>query len=399
MSFFFEGLWHLSWWGIAIFTLVATHYTCLAVTVFLHRCQAHRSVELHPVIEHFFRFWLWLSTGMVTKEWTAVHRKHHAVVETEEDPHSPIIHGIWKVVFGGVGLYQKEACKPETLKTFGRGTPDDWLENTIYAPRHIWGVVVMAIIDIALFGVFPGALVWLVQMIWIPLWAAGVINGIGHYWGYRNFATKDASTNIVPWGILIAGEELHNNHHAYASSARLSNKWFEFDIGWMYIRIFEILGLAHVKKVSPKVCFDEKKTVCDHETLKAVVLHRLHVMANFKKAIKHTYSEELRKIKETTSGPALSDIAALENVKPILYQDNTELPAEASEQLNSVLSKHAMLQRIYQMKMSLVSFWDSASGTQEQLVDNLNEWCHQAEQSGIDALANFSRRLKTYSLA
>ncbi len=394
----FSGLLDLPWWGYVVVTLLMTHVTCLGVTIYLHRYQAHRSLELHPAISHFFRFWLWFTTGMVTKEWTAVHRKHHAVVETEDDPHSPLIHGIWKVVFGGVGLYRDEVKKPETLRTFGRGTPDDWLENTIYAPHHGKGLLLLGVIDVIVFGFVPGLLIWGVQMIWIPLWAAGVINGIGHYWGYRNFATKDNSTNIVPWGILIAGEELHNNHHAYASSARLSNKWFEFDIGWMYIRIFEILGLAKVKKVSPKVCFDMSKTVCDVETLKAVVLHRLHVMANFKKAAQKAFAEEIRRVKEGKNDPS-KEIMTLKSIKPVLFQENLELPAEVDAQLNQVLSKHAVLNKMYQMKKSLVSFWDSASGTPEQLAERLNDWCKQAEQCGIESMESFSRRLRAYALA
>lgn len=395
----YNGLVGMPWWGYVVTTLIMTHITCVAVTVFLHRHQAHQSLELHPIVSHFFRFWLWLTTGMVTKEWTAVHRKHHAVVETEEDPHSPKIHGIWKVVFGGVGLYQKEASKPETLKTFGRGTPDDWIENKIYAPHHVWGVVIMAVIDLSLFGLIPGAVIWGIQMIWIPFWAAGIVNGVGHHVGYRNFATKDSSTNISPWGIIIAGEELHNNHHAYASSARLSNKWYEFDIGWMWIRILEICGLAKVKRVAPKVSFNFSKTMCDLETLRAIVLHRLHVMASYRKALKQAYSEEVARLKATMSENAKAQLTSLRNIKNVLFDLENAEDAEVSGKINSVLQNHPILKKSYEMRKGLVAFWDSATGTQEQLVERLNEWCSQAEQSGITALQRFSRQLRSYSLA
>jgi stearoyl-CoA desaturase (Delta-9 desaturase) len=276
-----NGFVDLPWWGYVVVTLILTHVTIAAVTIYLHRHQAHRGLELHPVPSHFFRFWLWLSTGMITKEWVAIHRKHHAKCETEEDPHSPQIFGINKVLWLGVVLYVKEGYNQETLDRYGHGTPDDWLERNVYSPHAKLGVVLMLLIDLMLFGIATGAIVWAVQMLWIPFWAAGVINGVGHFWGYRNFQPEDASRNIVPWGILIGGEELHNNHHAYASSAKLSNKWYEFDIGWMYIRILEMFGLAQVKKVAPRVRLDLAKQQCDAETLQAIITHRYDVLANY----------------------------------------------------------------------------------------------------------------------
>jgi stearoyl-CoA desaturase (delta-9 desaturase) len=245
-----HGLFPLPWWGYVAITLILTHVTIAAVTIFLHRCQAHRGLDLHPAVSHFFRFWLWLTTGMVTKEWVSIHRKHHAKVETADDPHSPQTRGIETLLLRGAELYRDEAKNTETLAKYGHGTPNDWLERNLYT-RFSWqGVGVMLVIDLALFGPI-GATIWAVQMLWIPVTAAGIINGIGHYWGYRNFACNDASANIVPWGIIIGGEELHNNHHTYATSAKLSNKWYEFDIGWMYIRILETLGLARVKRIAP----------------------------------------------------------------------------------------------------------------------------------------------------
>jgi len=244
---FFSGMFQPSWWGYAVYVLVMTHITIAAVTLYLHRHSAHRALEFHPVVSHFFRFWLWLTTGMRTKEWTAVHRKHHARVETPEDPHSPQIVGIWKVLFSGTELYKKEAANADTLRRFGEGTPDDWLERRLYTPHNMFGLGIMLAVDVVLFGAI-GVTLWAVQMAWIPFFAAGVINGVGHYWGYRTFDTPDASRNIVPWGILIGGEELHNNHHMHPTSARLSNRWWEFDIGWLYIRILAALGLARVKR-------------------------------------------------------------------------------------------------------------------------------------------------------
>jgi stearoyl-CoA desaturase (Delta-9 desaturase) len=255
----FSGLLDLPWWGYVIAALALTHVTIASVTIFLHRHQAHRALDLHPVVSHFFRFWLWLTTGMVTKEWAAIHRKHHAKCETVEDPHSPQVHGINRILWTGVLLYVKESFNKETMERYGHGTPDDWIERNLYAPSAIFGVSLMLAIDLLVFGIVPGVLIWLAQIAWIPFWAAGVINGVGHWFGYRSHGVNDASRNIVPWGILIGGEELHNNHHAYASSARLSNKWYEFDIGWLYIRILETFGLATVKKVAPKPRFTAPK--------------------------------------------------------------------------------------------------------------------------------------------
>ena len=246
------SLFELSWWGYALVTLSLTHMTIASVTIFLHRHQAHRALELHPIASHCFRFWLWLTTGIITKEWVAIHRKHHAKCETIEDPHSPQFYGIGTVLFKGAKLYRIEARNTATLKKYGHGTPDDWLERNLYSKHDTLGIGIMLAIDIFLFGPI-GLIMWGVQMVWIPFFAAGVINGVGHYWGYRNFASNDTSTNIVPWGILIGGEELHNNHHAYVTSAKLSNKWWEFDIGWVYIRALEILGLATVHNPTRKV--------------------------------------------------------------------------------------------------------------------------------------------------
>ena len=250
LSFLDTGLTGFSAWQIVAYTLAVTHVTIAGVTIYLHRCQAHRALDLHPVVSHFFRFWLWLSTGMVTREWAAIHRKHHAKCETEQDPHSPQTRGLKKVLLEGSELYREESRNLETLQKYGHGTPDDWIERNLYTRFSFAGVYLTLALNVALFGVI-GISVFAVQMLWIPIFAAGVINGLGHWWGYRSWDSPDASTNIAPWGILIGGEELHNNHHAFASSAKLSSKWYEFDIGWMYIRILSILGLATVRRVAP----------------------------------------------------------------------------------------------------------------------------------------------------
>jgi stearoyl-CoA desaturase (delta-9 desaturase) len=270
-SALFSGVFDLPWWGVVLVTLALTHITIASVTIFLHRHQAHRALDLQPAASHCFRLWLWLTTGMVTKEWAAVHRKHHAKCDTPEDPHSPQILGLNRVLWGGVFLYVKEANRPETLERYGTGTPDDWLERNLYSKFQSLGLILMGVIDIVLFGMVPGMLIVVTQIVWIPFWAAGVINGVGHYWGYRHWSTPDASTNILPWGILIGGEELHNNHHAYPTSAKLSYQWYEFDIGWLYIRVLETLGLARVKHVAPTPHFAAPKPAVDPDTLQAII--------------------------------------------------------------------------------------------------------------------------------
>jgi stearoyl-CoA desaturase (delta-9 desaturase) len=392
-SWLFAGVFDLPWWGIALVALGLTHVTIAAVTIFLHRCQAHRALELHPLPSHFFRFWLWLTTGMVTKEWAAIHRKHHAKCETAEDPHSPQIYGINRVLWGGVFLYVKEAYNRETLERYGHGTPDDWMECNVYSRFTLSGLTLMGLVNVLLFGLVPGVLVLIVQIAWIPFWAAGVINGIGHYWGYRNWQTADASTNIVPWGILIGGEELHNNHHAHASSAKLSNKWYEFDLGWLYIRVLEALGLARVKKVAPTPRFGEVKPVVDSETLQAVIANRYDVLAKYAKSLKATYAEEFVKLKAR----APQDAELLKRVKRWLIRGDPKLGAPERAQLEQSLSKSKPLATAYSMRQELVALWNRSSATREQLVAHLQDWCRRAEESGIGPLREFSMRLRSYA--
>jgi stearoyl-CoA desaturase (delta-9 desaturase) len=385
----FTGFFDLPWWGYVVYTLVVTHITIAAVTVFLHRHQAHRALDLHPLPSHFFRFWLWLTTGMLTKTWTAIHRKHHAKCETAEDPHSPQIFGIKKVMWEGAELYRQEGQNKETLQRYGHGTPDDWLERNVYRRDRI-GIAAMLVLNVVLFGPI-GLTIWAVQMAWIPLMAAGVINGIGHYWGYRNFQPEDASANVLPWGILIGGEELHNNHHAYPTSARLSNRWYEFDIGWLYIRVLETLRLAQVKKVAPKLRLDAAKTHCDLDTLQSVITHRYEVVAKYAKSLRRTCAGELRELK---SRAVSVDRAAL---KRWLRSDANSLPENERARRDEVLNHSSNLATIYTMRDELAAIWQRSTASKEQLVRQLEDWCRRAEASGIVALKEFSRRLRSYA--
>ena len=385
----FTGVWDLPWWGYVVYTLVTTHITIAAVTIYLHRCQSHRALDLHPVVSHFFRFWLWLATGMLTKSWAAIHRKHHARVETPEDPHSPQVYGIRKLLLEGAELYRKEARNAETLEKYGSGTPDDWLERNVYK-RDRLGISIMFVVNFALFG-FIGLTIWAVQMAWIPFLAAGVINGIGHYWGYRTFQPEDASTNIVPWGILIGGEELHNNHHAYATSARFSIRWYEFDIGWYYIRALEMLGLAQVKKVAPELKLDWAKTRCDFATVQAVITHRYEVLAKYAKSLRRTCADEIRSLKARA---VRVDVGA---IKRMLHSNGSEMPAHVRANMHDALDKSKVLTTVYTMRQELVALWQRSTLSKEQLVRQLEDWCLRAEASGIDALQQFSRRLRCYA--
>ncbi|MDH6594372.1 stearoyl-CoA desaturase (delta-9 desaturase) [Variovorax sp. TBS-050B] len=393
-SLFFSGVFDLPWWGLVLVALALTHVTIASVTIFLHRHQAHRALDLHPLASHFFRFWLWLTTGMVTKEWAAVHRKHHAKCDTPEDPHSPQVLGIQRVLWRGVFLYVREARKPETIVRYGHGTPDDWIERHVYSRHKILGIVAMGVLDMLLFGVLPGALILLVQIVWIPFWAAGVVNGIGHYWGYRNWPAPDASTNISPIGILIGGEELHNNHHAFPSSARLSYKWYEFDVGWLYIRVLQALGLATVKHVAPTPRFTAApRPVVDPDTVQAVIRCHYDVLTRYGRSLKQAYAEELGRLRRV----APEDARALRGVRRWLVRDERALDASRRERLARALRGSKALDTMYAMRGELTALWSRSSATGEQLARQLQDWCQRAEASGIAPLAAFSRRLRCYA--
>jgi stearoyl-CoA desaturase (delta-9 desaturase) len=382
-----NGYLNWSWWQIALFTLAATHITIAAVTIFLHRCQAHRALDLHPIASHFFRFWLWLTTGMVTKEWASIHRKHHAKCETVDDPHSPQILGIGTVLSRGAELYKNEAKNQETMDKFGHGTPDDWLERNIYAKFSWQGVAIMLIIDVFLFGGI-GLTVWAVQMLWIPITAAGVINGIGHYWGYRNFDCEDASTNILPWGILIGGEELHNNHHTFATSAKLSNKWYEFDIGWLYIQMMSAVGLATVKKTPPKPVLSDLRPA-DQNTLEAIIANRYEIMARYSKTLRNFFSNEVQHMQVLA--------AHLSDARTWLSKDEARLSEEEKAKLEELMASNAQLRKMIEMRRDLQAIWGRSSATREQLVLQLHAWCQRAEDSGLTSLREFSLRLRRYA--
>jgi stearoyl-CoA desaturase (delta-9 desaturase) len=387
----YTGLIDLPWWGYVLATLALTHITIAAVTIYLHRHQAHRALDLHPIPSHFFRFWLWLSTGTVTREWASIHRKHHAKCETAEDPHSPIILGIKKVLLQGAELYRKEAENPETLEKYGHGTPDDWIERNLYSKHSMLGIAIMLAIDVVLFGPI-GLTIWAVQMAWIPVNAAGIINGAGHYWGYRNYSCADASTNLLPLGIFIGGEELHNNHHAYASSAKLSSKWYEFDIGWLYIRTLEICRLAQVKKRAPQVRLKRDKTICDAETLQAVITHRYEVMTKYAKSLRKTYAAEIARIRLHAS-----DKFDAARIKHWLHLDEHTLTAQQKDKLDKLILASPTLHTAYTLRQELAAIWARSTASKEQLVKQLEDWCHRAENSGIVALQEFSQRLRCYA--
>jgi stearoyl-CoA desaturase (delta-9 desaturase) len=386
------GLTRLSAIELLILGLVLTQVTIAAVTIYLHRHQAHRALGLHPVVSHFFRFWLWLTTGMVTREWVAVHRKHHAKCETREDPHSPQVLGIRRVLWRGAELYRREAARQQTLEHYGHLTPDDWLERHLYARFPALGIALLLVLDIVLFGA-AGLVLWAVQMLWIPFWAAGIINGVGHWWGYRNYETRDAARNITPLAIFVGGEELHSNHHAFPASARFSSKWWEFDLGWLYIRLLVLLGLARIKKVAPRrpVILDCKDTI-DLDTVRAVVLSRMYVMASYaREVIRPVLRQERRTADDSCR-------RLLRRARSLLTREAALIDAAARGRLERVLERFGNLRTVYQYRQQLQSVWARQALSQEQLLQGLQEWCQQAEATGITALQEFSRRLRGYSL-
>ena len=388
-----HGIWSLAWWQVLLFTLALTHITMISVTVFLHRHQAHRALDLHPAVAHFFRLWLWLTTGQVTKEWAAIHRKHHAKCEQPDDPHSPQIYGIRKVLLEGAELYRAESRNKETMARYGHGTPDDWIERNLYT-RFSWqGVGLMLVINLTLFGAL-GLTVWAVQMAWTPIMAAGIINGAAHYWGYRNFESPDASTNISPWGIIIAGEELHNNHHTYPTSAKLSVKPYEFDIGWMYISILQFAGLARVKKTPPKAAYGDVRPVADEKTLEALIANRYEIMAGFAQQMRATVREELEAMKARSA-----DSAVIKAAKLWAHRDAEKVPPAAVAQLALARAASPVLDQMVTMREELRQLWLNTAVSREQLTAELAAWCRRAEDSGIATLREFSFKLRATRMA
>ncbi len=386
------GFLHLSFWGNVIAVLILTQITVAGVTIFLHRGQTHRALDLHPIASHFFRFWLWLTTGLKTKAWVAVHRKHHAKCETAEDPHSPKILGINKVFFEGAELYRVAAKNKETLERYGHGTPDDWLERHVYSIHDRIGLGLMLVIDLLLFGV-AGLAIWAFQLLWIPVFAAGVINGIGHFWGYRNYECEDASRNVVPWTFFACGEELHNNHHTFPTSAKLSVKWWEFDIGWLYIQTLRAFGLAKVKRLPPTLLQTPTKLQIDLDTVTAVITNRFQVLSNYtREVVIPVLQEEQRK-----AGKASRDI--LERAQTLLTRADSLLDDISKQRISQILEKYQNIQLVYHFKQRLQAIWNRTTSSKRELIEALQLWCREAEATGISTLRNFAMELKGYSAA
>jgi stearoyl-CoA desaturase (delta-9 desaturase) len=387
-----HGVAHAAWWQIVLYTLVTTHVTIAAVTIFLHRSQAHRALELSAIPSHFFRFWLWIGTGMVTKEWVAIHRKHHARCETQEDPHSPQTRGLRKVLLQGAELYRAESRNAETIAAFGHNTPDDWIERHVYSRFQWQGVGALLVFDVVMFGAI-GATVWAVQMLWIPVLAAGVINGIGHFWGYRNFEATDASRNVFPWGILIGGEELHNNHHTYPTSAKLSVKSYEFDIAWGYIRALEMVGLARVRKVPPRLRLGDLRPAVDAQTLEALIAHRHELMSSYSQHVRTACREEISGLRAQGGGNS-HRLRRLAMASKWLHRDAERIPHHLRSEVEETASESTVLAKMLSMREELRAIWTRTYASTSHAVSDLQTWCDQAERSGIEALQEFSRTLR-----
>ena len=388
-----HGLFLMSAWEYLVLVLGLTHATIISVTLFLHRDQAHHGLRLNAGVRHCFRFWLWLTTGMVTREWVAVHRKHHAACETCEDPHSPAISGIRTVLWAGVNLYKKETTREETLRRYGGGTPDDFLERKLYAhPRYRNdGIVLLLLVQLVLFGL-PGLAMWAIQMMWIPFFAAGVINGIGHWFGYRSFATDDLSTNIVNVGILIGGEEMHNNHHAYPASARFSIRWWEFDIGWMYIALLRMLRMAKVLQQAPRLRLCRSKAKIDQDTMRALITSRIMVMSQYtRKVLLPTLREETRR----SAAHCRPLLKRLRKMLPTLEHRLTPFDRDQFQQL---LQQHPRLREVMFYRNRLQEIIRARNEGYRVMCIRLDQWCVEAEQTGIHGLQEFARRLCRYSL-
>ncbi len=388
-----NGILDLTVWQKVIATLIMTQITIASVTLYLHRHSAHNSLDLHPVVAHFFRFWLWLTTGQNTKEWTAIHRKHHAKCETEDDPHSPVVKGLSTVLWQGAELYKEEAGNDETLKRFGQRTPQDWIETRIYTPHKLKGIALMAVLDLMLFGV-AGITIWAIQMLWIPFFAAGVINGLGHAWGYRNFECKDAATNITPWGFFIGGEELHNNHHTYPNSAKLSIKPWEFDIGWLWIRILSSLKLARARHIAPVAKLDSTKEQLDDDSLMAIIHNRFHVLSEYHRSVM------LPAIREQKASLVDGERRLLRKARRLMIREPKLIKEKELDRLEKILDDNPMLKVIYDKCQDLQAIWKRHPGSRlQEKLHELVEWCKEAEQSGIDNLEAFALSLRSYSLA
>jgi stearoyl-CoA desaturase (Delta-9 desaturase) len=385
------GLANAGWGALIAYFLVVTQLTIFSVTLYLHRSQAHRGVDFHPVLAHFFRFWTWLTTSMITKEWAAIHRKHHAKCETEEDPHSPRFKGINHVMWRGVELYREARADRESIEKYGKGCPDDWIERHVYTPHATKGPVLMLLLNLAFFGA-GGLAVWAIQMLWIPFWAAGVVNGLGHWWGYRNFETSDTATNLTPWGVWIGGEELHNNHHAFPSSAKFALRRFEFDIGWAAIKAFEFLGLAKVLRVAPSLDVRPNIPMPDGETLKALLSHRFQAMTDYYRGVM------LPALREDAMQAGANLKALPRKWRKALADNGRWLDPQARERLHAYVARSPRLATLVDYRARLAAVLEERQQDAATTLARLQQWCHEAEASGIRALEEFAVRLRGYSL-
>ena len=393
LEFLAGGLVQAGWVGLLVYLLVATQLTIFSVTLYLHRSQAHRGVDFHPAVAHVFRFWTWITTSMITKEWAAIHRKHHAKCETEEDPHSPMHKGIKQVFWHGVELYREARTDRASIEKYGKGCPDDWIERKLYTPHATLGPTLLLFVSFALFGL-PGIAVWAIQMAWIPFWAAGVVNGLGHWWGYRNFETTDTATNLTPWGVWIGGEELHNNHHAFPSSAKFALRKWEFDIGWAVIKGFESVGLAKVLRVAPSLDVRPNIAMPDGETMKALLAHRFQAMTDYQRnVLKPALREEA-----AAAGAKLRALLP-RKLRKGLADDGRWLKPEAREQMQAWVEQRPRIRALIEYRARLTAVLEARGNDAAATLHNLQAWCREAEASGIRALQDYSMRLKGYSLA
>lgn len=392
LDFLAGGLLQFGWGDLAIYFLIATQLTIFSVTLYLHRSQAHRGVDFHPVLAHMFRFWTWLTTSMITKEWVAIHRKHHAKCETEEDPHSPVHKGIKTVFWRGVELYREARAMRGDIEQYGKGCPDDWIERHLYSAYPTMGPTVLLAVSFVLFG-FAGVALWAIQMAWIPFWAAGVVNGLGHWWGYRNFESADTSTNLTPWGVWVGGEELHNNHHTFPSSAKFALRKWEVDIGWIAIRMFEAVGLAKVLRVAPSLDVRPNIHVPDADTMKALLAHRFLAMTDYKRnVLMPALREEAR-----AAGAKMRSLLPRQ-LRKGLADDGRWLKPDARAQLHTWVAERPRIRTLVEYRARLAAVLEARSQNASDTLHNLQDWCREAEASGIRVLQDYSARLKGYSL-
>jgi stearoyl-CoA desaturase (delta-9 desaturase) len=392
LNFLAGGLLQFGWWEMLLYLLVVTQITIFTVTLYLHRSQAHRGVDFHPAIAHFFRFWSWLTTSMITKEWAAIHRKHHAKCETEDDPHSPMHKGIGNVLWKGADMYREARLARADIEQYGKGCPDDWIERRLYTRFANAGVVLLLVLSFVLFGA-KGVAVWAIQMAWIPFWAAGVINGLGHWWGYRNFETTDTATNLTPWAVWIGGEELHNNHHAFPSSAKFALRRFEFDIGWAAIRLLETLRLAKVLRVAPSLDLRPNIAMPDAETLKALLAHRFQAMTDYQRnVLKPALKEEA-----AAAGAKLRALLP-RKLRKGMVDDGRWLKPDARAQLQAWIDARPRIQALVEHRKRLADVLESRSHDAAERLRRLQAWCAEAEASGVRALQDYAARLRGYAL-